>query len=298
MGQVHLRALTGAPSIDLCAVVEPVDALREAAGAGGLPTYATVEELLDAGTADAALIAASTDRHVELIEALASAGVHVLCEKPCGLRSTDTATAVLSAAEAGITLQIGYWRRFVPELVELQRRIQAGDFGELSLVSCWQWDERPPAAAFRLRSGGILIDMGVHELDQIRWLTGQELDDVVAVASTVCSDEPVSSDPESVELVGRLSGGAVATVSLGRRFPEGDCCWVELMGTEGHARSAFMWADAGEQVFLDALAAQAEAFAATVLHGVEQAGASGADAVAAIRAAEMAARSLSRAQAS
>lgn len=292
MGQVHLRALGAAPSVEVTAVVEPVESLRAAAGAAGLATFASIEELLDAVTVDAALIAASTDRHVELIDALAPAGVHVLCEKPCGIQSADTAAAVRRAGDAGIVLQIGYWRRFVPELVALRRRIQAGDFGELSLVSCWQWDERPPAAAFRLRSGGILIDMGVHELDQLRWLTGRELVELTAVASTVCSDEPVEGDPESVELVGRLSGGAVATVSLGRRFPEGDCCWVELMGTEGHARSTFMWADAGEQVFLAALAAQAEAFAATVLHGAEQAGATGADAVAAIEAAERAARSL------
>ena len=296
MGRVHLNALAGAPSIDVCAVVEPVASLRVEAGVSGIATYETLAELLDGGVVDAALIAASTDSHVELIERLAGAGVHVLCEKPCGLRSSDTRTAVRRAEEAGITLQIGYWRRFVPELVELRRRISAGDLGELSLVSCWQWDERPPAAAFRLRSGGILIDMGVHELDQLRWLTGQELVDLLAVPSAVSSTEPVEGDPESVELLGLMSGGTVATVSLGRRFPEGDCCWVELMGTKGHVRSLFMWAEVGEQVFLDALTAQAEAFAATVLHGAPQAGASGADAVAAIAAAELAAGALAGAQ--
>ncbi len=180
----------------------------------------------------------------------------------------------------------------MPELIELRDRVAAAAFGELSLVACWQWDESPPAAAFRRRSGGILIDMGVHELDQLRWLTGQELVELRAVASTVCSDEPVAGDPESVQLLGGLSGGGVASVSLGRRFPAGDCCWLELMGTEGHARSLFMWGEPGEQVFLDALTAQAEAFAATVLHGAPQRGASGADAVAAITAAELAAASL------
>ena len=292
MGRVHLRALAGAPSIVVSAVVEPVAELRAEVEASGLPTHATVSELLATREIDAALIAASTDSHLELVETFASTGIDILCEKPCGARSADTAAAVRLAGAGGITLQIGYWRRFVPELVELRARIVAGEYGELSLVTCWQWDERPPAAAFRLRSGGILVDMGVHELDQLRWLTGQELVELHAVPSTVCSAEPVAGDPESVQLLGLLSGGAVASISLGRRFPEGDCCWVELMGTEGHARSRFMWGDPGEQVFLDALVAQAEAFAATVLRGEPQSGATGADAVAAITAAELAGASL------
>jgi myo-inositol 2-dehydrogenase / D-chiro-inositol 1-dehydrogenase len=292
MGQVHLRALESAPSIELSGVVEPVAALRAQVAATGVPTHATVEELLAEGTTAAALIAASTDSHLELISTLAPAGIHILSEKPCGSRSADTAAAVRLTEDAGVTLQIGYWRRFVPELIELRDRVAAGAFGELSLVECWQWDERPPAAAFRRRSGGILIDMGVHELDQLRWLTGQELVDLRAVASTVSSDEPVTGDPESVQVLGGLSGGGIASVSLGRRFPAGDCCWLELMGTNGHARSLFMWGEPGEQVFLDALVAQAEAFAATVLHGAPQRGASGADAVAAITAAELASASL------
>ena len=292
MGKVHLRALESTPSIELSGVVEPVADLRAQVAATGIATYATVEELLAAGTTEAALIAASTDSHLELISVLAPAGIHILSEKPCGSSSVDTAAAVRLADDAGMTLQVGYWRRFVPELIELRERVAAGGFGELSLVACWQWDERPPAAAFRRRSSGILIDMGVHELDQLRWLTGQELVDLVAVASTVCSDEEVPGDPESVQLLGGLSGGGVASVSLGRRFPAGDCCWLELMGTEGHARSLFMWGESGERVFLDALVAQAEAFAATVLHGAPQLGASGADAVAAITAAESATASL------
>jgi myo-inositol 2-dehydrogenase / D-chiro-inositol 1-dehydrogenase len=298
MGRVHLRALADAPSIDVRAVVEPIDELRAGAEAPGLTTFANLTDLLDAGEVDAALIAASTDSHLELIGGLAGAGIHILCEKPCGTRSADTAEAVRLAEAARVTLQIGYWRRFVPELLELRRRIASGELGELSLVTCWQWDEEPPAAAFRLRSGGILVDMGVHELDQLRWLTGQELVDLVAVPSSVCSAEPVAGDPESVQLLGRMSDGTVASISLGRRFPEGDCCWVEAMGTAGHERTLFMWGKVGEKVFLDALTAQAEAFGATVLHGLPQAGASGADAVAAIAAAELAGRSLAEVQAS
>ena len=128
--------------------------------------------------------------------------------------------------------------------------------------------------------------MGVHEFDQIRWLTGQELGELTAVASPV-----TAGDPDTVQAQARLSDGTIATVSLGRRFPPGDSCWVEVMGTRGHVRCEFMSGPDGDRVFLDALVAQLEAFASAV-RGGEQRGATGEDAVRAIDAAERATAAL------
>jgi len=291
MGRTHLRALSGTRDIAAAVVVEPVSAVRDELTATGLRAYATLDELIAADDVDAALIAAPTDLHVELVTLLAAAGLPILCEKPCGLRPDDTVEAMRAAAAAGVVLQIGYWRRFVPELVQLREELAGGRFGKLSLISCWQWDAHPPAPSFRSRSGGILLDMGVHEFDQIRWLTGQEIEEVHALPAAATSEEPVEGDPESVAAIARLSDGAVATLSLGRRFPHGDCCWVELMGTDGHTRNLFMWGENGTRVFRDALVAQAEAFAAAV-RGEAPRGATGEDALRAIEAADRAAHSL------
>lgn len=291
MGRTHLAVLVGSTEVRATAVVEPVEAVRDELAASGIRAFAGLEELIAAGGVDAVVIAAPTDLHAELVAQVAAAGLPVLCEKPCGLRPEETAEAMRAAAEAGVVLQIGYWRRFVPELVALREQVVGGEFGELSVISCWQWDAQPPPSSFRARSGGILLDMGVHEFDQIRWLTGREIDDVHALAATAMWDAPVAGDPESVVALARLSGGAVATVSLGRRFPHGDCCWLELMGTDGYARRTFMWGDDGLRVFHDALVAQADAFAAAV-RGAAQQGATGEDALRAIEAADRAAQTL------
>ena len=87
------------------------------------------------------------------------------------------------------------------------------------------------------------------------------------------------------------TGLAVLVVSLGRTFPEGDCCWVEVFGTKGYERVPFLWGAPGDDVFHSALAAQAEAFAASV-RGAEPVGAGVTDAVAALRSAELARDSL------
>jgi myo-inositol 2-dehydrogenase/D-chiro-inositol 1-dehydrogenase len=284
MGNTHLDALASSDAVRVTAAMDPVPAAREALAGRGLAVYPSLDDLLAAGGFDAALIAAPSDIHGPVVGALARAGIPMLCEKPCGVSAGTAAESSRAARAAGVVLQVGYWRRFVPELVALRERIAAGELGELSLVRCWQWDGSPPHREFRVRSGGIIVDMGVHELDQTRWLTGQEIGALHAVAAGVTAGEPVPGDPDSVELVAALSGGTIGTVSLGRTFPHGDCCWVEVHGLRGHARVEFVWGAEGERVFHRALVAQAEAFAEAV-RGAPQRGATADDAVAALEAA-------------
>jgi myo-inositol 2-dehydrogenase/D-chiro-inositol 1-dehydrogenase len=291
MGMIHLDALDAAASARAVAAVDPVAATLDKLAQRGLAGYQTLDQALIAGGFDAAVIAAPSDLHLGFVRALMSARIPTLCEKPCGLSSAETQEAVGFAAHAGVVLQIGYWRRFVPALRQLRQRIAAGELGELALVQAWQWDGEPPSAEFRARSGGIVSDMGVHEFDQIRWVTGQDLAIAGVVESGVNSVPPVEGDPESVAVVGSISGGGLALVSLGRRYAPGDSCWLEVIGTSDTVRCDFMSGADGERVFRDAIAGQIEAFAAAVTGG-DRDGATAADAVAALEAAEQAGRIL------
>jgi len=286
MGRVHLDAIRASGSVRAVAVVEPFEAARAALAGSGLELHADLASALAAGGFDAALVAAPSPLHPDLVAALMAAGVPTLCEKPCGLRSTDTANAAHQAAVAGVPLQIGYWRRYVPALQALRAEVESGVLGDIALIQAWQWDGEPPAAAFRLTSGGPLLDMGVHEFDMVRWLTGQELVLQAVVDSEVDSVEPVPGDPESVLATAKLSGGGVAVISLGRRFDRGDCCWVEIIGTLGSRRCEFMMGEAGDAVFRAALVAQVDAFAALLRCGASTA-ATATDAVAALQAVEI-----------
>jgi myo-inositol 2-dehydrogenase / D-chiro-inositol 1-dehydrogenase len=284
MGQLHLSALDAASGVEAAAVADPSERVRAGATSRGLSAYASVDALLESGDAQAAIVAAPSALHLSLVERLAEAGLHVLCEKPCGTAPEETSHARDAAERGGVLLQVGFWRRFVPTLVDLRDRIHAGVFGELSAIACWQWDERPPPRAFRETSGGIVVDMGVHEFDQLRWLSGQDVDRVSGLASGVAYDDPVEGDPESVALLCSLSGGTLGIVSLGRRFSEGDSCWLEVIGTQGHERIDFMAGTDGERVFHQALISQVEAFAAAVRDRVLR-GAGADDASQALRAA-------------
>jgi myo-inositol 2-dehydrogenase/D-chiro-inositol 1-dehydrogenase len=284
MGRAHLRALAGSDRVQIVAAVDPTASARAAAEGFGLPTFSTLDALLEEDAFDAALIAAPSGSHLEILRVLVRHRIPVLCEKPCGLTSGQCHEA-LELTRVGGVLRIGYWRRFVPDLIGLREQIRAGLLGEVYLVACSQWDEWPPAAAFRATSGGILIDMGVHELDMTRWLLGQDIVDGAAFASAVAVHPTVPQDSECLTIALRLSRGAIGTVSLGRRYAPGESHRVLVVGTAGVVDRRFVSPPSGEDTVFRALRAQAESFAGAVA-GKPDSGATAEDALVALLAAE------------
>ncbi len=293
MGRTHLAAIDGSSRVAVAGVVEPQLATRSLLRDSGIPAFASLDQLLAAVEIDGVLIAAPTDRHVELVREVVARGIPVLCEKPCGLSVGEAAECAAVAKNAGLLLQVAYWRRFVPDLVALRQRIMAGELGDILAVNCYQWDEAPPPAAFRASSGGMFIDMGVHEFDQIRWLTGQEFGTVHVAGSQLGAS---AGDPDCAQLVATLDGGSTALVSLGRWHPGGDSCKVEVFGTLGTATAWFLNPADGDTVLGQALRLQAEDFAQAARAGTGN-GASVADAVAALTIAALAADPLTAAPA-
>src|SRR5580692_9947317 len=283
MGRTHLRALEGSSRVAGRGIAEMSSAARAAVAAPGVAVFSSVAALLDRGQLDGVLIVAPTTQHGVIIGEVAERGVPILCEKPCGLTAASARASASSAAAAGVPLQVAYWRRFVPGLRELRGRIAAGSLGAIHLVTCYQWDEAPPTADFRAHSGGIAVDMGVHEFDQLRWLTGREIEGAAAVSVPTPGGV---ADVDSAQVIISLSGGATGFVSLGRYYPAGDAVWAEAFGTEGSERCDVIDPAEGERAQLDALRRQAESFASFAEGGPCE-GATADDAIAALSAAEL-----------
>jgi myo-inositol 2-dehydrogenase / D-chiro-inositol 1-dehydrogenase len=287
MGRNHLRGLSDSKTVRVTAIAEPTEPARASLPPMDARVYADLDSMLGAGGFDAVLVCVPSDFHLDTIKRLVSAGMPILCEKPVGVTAIEAREASDLTKRAGLPFQVGFWRRFVPSLNLLRERIAAGELGEIYLVACYQWDEKPPTAYFRTHSGGIFIDMGVHEFDQTRWLTGQEFGNISSLFCGV-ADEPWPGDPESAQAMAELSGGTSALVSLGRRFPLGDVCKVEVFGTKDAEECKFLWPPTADETFFAALRNQAESFARHV-GGAAREGAGGDDAAAALEAAERAA---------
>lgn len=277
MGRTHLAALESSDAVRVVAIADPSPAASALARPDRV-VFPDAPSMLAAGGLDGVLIATPTPLHGSAIDSAIAANLPILCEKPCGGTAADARAHASRAAAAGVKLQVAYWRRFVPELQAIKARIDAGALGTLYHIACHQWDGAPPSPEFRASSGGLFVDMGVHEFDQIRWLTGQEFE-------SFHTQRPSAGDGvESAQTLCRLSGGATALIDLGQRFPLGDVCRVEVFGTADAAESRFLWPPDADAAFHDALHRQAAGFAAWA-RGGPPSGATAADAVAALEAA-------------
>lgn len=223
---------------DLVAIADIMPASRERlAGELGVGTlHETAAELAADRRVDAIIVATSSSQHVDAVRAAAAAGRDVFCEKPLALTLAETDAALEAVAAAGVRLQVGFMRRFDADYRRAHDRVVAGAVGRPLLFSSLQFDPEPPPPAFcdPAVSGGIYVDMGIHEFDLARWFLADEPVEVQAIASASAFPElaAVGDFDRGVATV-RFAQGALAVVQLGRSAVYGEDVRSELLGEHG-----------------------------------------------------------------
>jgi predicted dehydrogenase len=163
--------------------------------------HRTLADLLAAagGPPDFAVVAVPTEEHLDSVRELAAAGVHVLVEKPLAATTTEAREIIEIVRGAGLHGAVGHVERFNPSLLELRRRVRAGQLGEVFLVAT----ERVGPFPDRVRDVGVVKDLATHDLDLVRWLGGSPVERVAAQ-----TQHRMGRDHEDLVLVtGRLEGG-------------------------------------------------------------------------------------------
>lgn len=230
IGEAHAQTLRDHPGVSALRIAD-VDGERAAALAAqtGAEVATDNEEL--AGWADALVITASSPAHAGLIDLAADAGIAAFCEKPIALDLETTDAVLAHVARAGIPLQIGFQRRFDAGFREARRLAQAGDLGRLFIVRLATHDPEPPHEEYISTSGGIFRDLHIHDFDAVRWVTGQEVEEVYAMGAVLGDDLfERYDDVDTAAAVLRLDGGALAILSGTRHDPRGYDVRMELFG--------------------------------------------------------------------
>ncbi|HEX5766315.1 MAG TPA: inositol 2-dehydrogenase [Woeseiaceae bacterium] len=216
--------------------VDPAAAARLAAGLNS--AAADVQAALSDDDVQGVVIATSTDTHLSLIEAAASAGKAVFCEKPLDLDETRARRCIEVAAAAAIPLYVGFNRRYDPSFRRLKDEIAAGTIGAVEVVSITSRDPSPPPADYIRRSGGMFRDMTIHDLDMARWLLGEEPSSVFASGS--CLVDPAireAGDIDTAVVILETRGGAFCQVTNSRRCSYGYDQRIEVFGARGMLRA-------------------------------------------------------------
>ncbi|MBA7559733.1 inositol 2-dehydrogenase [Candidatus Atribacteria bacterium 1244-E10-H5-B2] len=237
IGRLHARNLKyQIPGTKVLAVADILEkSARETASQLEIPTAEKdYRVLLENKDIDAVVICSSTDTHAQIISEAAEAGKHIFCEKPIALDIDKIDQAIAAVKNAGIKLQVGFNRRFDPSFKKAKDLVVKGTIGTPHLVRITSRDPEPPPISYVKVSGGIFLDMMIHDFDMARFLLDQEVVELMAVGS--CLVDPAigeAGDIDTAIVTLKYEGAAWGTIDNSRKAVYGYDQRIEIFGSEG-----------------------------------------------------------------
>ena len=236
IGAIHAESVLGNASAQLVAVAEPDEKLATAITKKSGARISNIPDILADTSIDAVIIATPTDTHAELIEKAALAGKAIFCEKPVDLDIDRVRACLKVVAQTGVPLFVGFNRRFDPSFSDLKTRLPS--IGALELLCITSRDPGPPPVAYIQRSGGLFRDMTIHDFDMARWLIGEEIVEIHAMASNkVDMAIGQAGDIDTAIINLRSSSGILCQISNSRRASYGYDQRIEAHGSVGMIRA-------------------------------------------------------------
>jgi myo-inositol 2-dehydrogenase / D-chiro-inositol 1-dehydrogenase len=237
IGKIHAGNLANRiPGAELAALADmfPGELAAVAARAKVARTFADYRELLALPDVDAIAICTPTGTHYEIIRDAAAAGKHIFCEKPLELSVERIEEINRLVAESGVLLMVGFNRRFDPNFVRVRESVRAGKIGAPHLLRITSRDPAPPPESYIRSSGGLFLDMTIHDFDMARYLTGSEVVEVYARAESLV--DPMiqrAGDWDTAIVTLSFQSGALAAIDNSRKAVYGYDQRVEVFGSEG-----------------------------------------------------------------
>lgn len=258
IGRMHAEMINHSVSgAALAGVFDPNhEATRGLARRLGVNAAGSVEELL-AGEIDAVAICSSTESHTDLIVAAAEAGKAIFCEKPLSLDLVEVDRALSVVRTTGVPFQIGFNRRFDPAHESVRSAVRSGRIGEPHLLRISSRDPEPPSLEYVRASGGLLLDMTIHDFDMARFLTGSEVVEVNARgALRIATAFAEAGDVDTALVMLVHDNGCLTAIDNSRRAVYGYDQRVEVFGSEGMAASGNVLQHTGVVYTADGCATQ------------------------------------------
>lgn len=242
IGKLHIEHLAQSiPEVELLAICSlDTPNVESLARQFNVPEVTTdYDTLLADPQIDAVLIASSTDTHVEISQAAAQAGKHVFCEKPISLDLEQIDETLAIVEKAGVKFQVGFNRRFDASFARIREAVASGEIGEPHIMRITSRDPAPPPIEYVKVSGGIFLDMTIHDFDMARYLIADEVVEVYAVGD-VRVDPQIgkAGDIDTTVITLRFQNGVIATIDNSREAVYGYDQRVEVFGSKGMVTAA------------------------------------------------------------
>ena len=235
IGQVHAAAITAdVRDAKITRVVDVYEASAEALGTRYGISYSTdPQDIFGDDEIDAVLICSSTDTHAAFMIRAAEAGKHIFCEKPVDHDLGRIDEALAAVEKAGVKCMIGFNRRFDHNFMKVREMINAGRVGDLHVLQITSRDPAPPPISYIKVSGGLFMDMMIHDFDMARFLFG-EVEEVYALGGAMV-DPAIgeAGDVDTAIVTLTFKNGAMGTINNSRQAVYGYDQRVEVFGSKG-----------------------------------------------------------------
>jgi myo-inositol 2-dehydrogenase / D-chiro-inositol 1-dehydrogenase len=237
IGKIHTESVKfHIPEAEVKAVSDVnIDAIKDWAEGLGIPKIVRdYKEILNDPEIDAVLICSSTDTHSPITIEAAKAGKHIFCEKPIDYDLDRISAALKAVEEAGVKFQVGFNRRFDHNFKKVKDLILEGKIGEPHIIKITSRDPAPPPIEYIRVSGGMFLDMTIHDFDMARYLSDSEVEEVY-VNGAVLVDPAIGKedDIDTAVINLKFKNGAIGVIDNSRKAAYGYDQRVEVFGSKG-----------------------------------------------------------------
>ena len=238
IGKVHVQSIcTQVPDAKVKMLADPFltdDTAAWAKDMGVIQVTKDYKEVLADPEIDAVLICSSTDTHSPISVEAIKAGKHVFCEKPID-HDIDKIQEVIDALkDSKVKYQVGFNRRFDHNFEAVQSAVAAGKIGDIHVIKVTSRDPEPPSAEYVKVSGGMFLDMTIHDFDMVRFLAGCNATEVYTEAA-VLVDPAIgeAGDVDTAVITLKMENGAIAVIDNSRKAVYGYDQRAEVFGSKG-----------------------------------------------------------------
>ena len=239
IGKIHLDNLLLMDEVEVVAVMDTQADGRQFAEQRGINhLFSSYEQMIKDSLIDAVVICSPTDTHADYVEIAAHAGIAVFCEKPLDLNLGRVLEVLKLVKAKGIKLMLGFNRRFDKEFLKVKKLVAQGAIGNHHLVKITSRDPKAPPISYVVQSGGLFLDMTIHDFDMARFLVDKEVVEVYAKGAALINPELSRvGDIDSAVITLTYEDGTMAIIDNSRQAAYGYDQRVEVFGSKGMVKA-------------------------------------------------------------
>jgi len=245
IGKIHVSNLVAQEDAKVVMASDPDPTARAfAEGLGIAQVVNDFDPIFSNPEIQAVVICSPTDTHFECIQKAAEAGQHIFCEKPLDMTVEAIEEIIKIVSTANVKLQVGFNRRFDVHFARIRSLVVAGEVGETHILKITSRDPGPPPISYIKRSGGLFLDMTIHDFDMARFIVGSEVKEVFAYGRVRIDPAIGEADDVDTAIVNlTFEDGTIATIDNSRKATYGYDQRLEIFGSKGMAHIGNQQAD-------------------------------------------------------